>query len=189
MQTKTERKCIATGVVKPVEELLRFTITPDNTLVPDFDKKIDGRGLYVCVSSKLLKKALNKKLFSKSARICLKASSDLDKQTEQLLYQKGLSWVNLARKAGALVAGFEKVKANILKHKVAFIIEATDASDESSSKLKADIEDMKILKVYTSQELSEALNTENTVYIAILKSDIAQKVYDNIKRYQTFLES
>jgi len=188
-ETQTTRKCVVTGSVKPLSELLRFVITPDNMLVPDFDKKLDGRGLYVCVSDKLLKKALEKKLFTKSARVCLKISQDFEKQTRHLLYQKGLNWVNLARKAGALVTGFEKVKASILKHQAAFVIKAADAADDGAKKLKAVIDDIEMFDVYNSDDLSTALKTENTVYVAVLKGDISSKVYENIKRYQTFLEN
>lgn len=188
-QTKNQRKCIVTGEVKPLTELLRFTLTPDNALVPDFDKRLDGRGLYVCVSKKLLQKALEKRMFAKSVHKGLKISNDLEKQTEHLLYRKGLDWVNLARKAGALAAGFEKVKANILKHKVAFVIEGADASDDISQKIETADNQVEVFKVYNSEDLSAAIKTENTVYIAILKSDIAAKVYENIKRYQTFLEN
>ena len=188
-ETQTTRKCVVTGSVKPLSELLRFVVTPDNMLVPDFDKKLDGRGLYVCVSNKLLKKALEKKLFTKSARVCLKISQDFEKQTRHLLYQKGLNWVNLARKAGALAVGFEKVKASILKHQAAFVIRAADAADDGAKKLKAVVDDVQVFDMYNSDDLSTALKTENTVYIAVLKGDISSKVYENIKRYQTFLEN
>lgn len=188
-KTQTERKCIVTGETQPPASLLRFVLTPDKVLVPDFDKKLAGRGLYVCVSQKLLKKAIEKQLFTKSARTPLKMPKDLMDQVQHLLYLKGLNWLNLARKAGALIAGFEKVKANLLKHKVAFLIEATDASEGESQKLRVAAEDREVFKVYGSEDLSTALKTENTVYIAVLKSDIASKVYENIKRYQTFLEN
>ena len=188
-QTKNQRKCVVTGVVKQPCEMLRFVVAPDNMLVPDFDKKLDGRGLYVCLSKKLLKKALDKKLFSKSARTCLKISEDFLEQTERLLYQKGLNWVNLARKAGALTAGFEKVKESISKNKAAFVIEAADAAGDGCKKLKAANDNLEVFKMYGSDDLSAALKTENTVYIAVLKSDISPKVYENLKRYQTFLEN
>ena len=189
MEKETSRKCIVTGEVKSVDELLRFVKTPDNVLVPDFDKKLDGRGLYVSLSQKTLKKALDKNLFVKSVRSFLKISETLEQEVEHLLYQKGLDWVNLARKAGALVTGFEKVKANILKNKVAFVIEAADAADDSRRKIEALSGNLEILRVYRSQDLDTALRKETTVFAAVLKDKMAAKVYQNIKRYQTFLEN
>ena len=41
-----ERKCIVEGTVKPVAELLRF-VELNNALLPDFNKKLPGKGMYV----------------------------------------------------------------------------------------------------------------------------------------------
>ncbi len=189
MQQDTTRKCIASGEIKETDALLRFVKTPDSRLVPDFNKKLEGRGLYVSNSKTLLKKALEKNLFIKSIHLFLKIPENFEQEVEHLLYQKGLDWLNLARKAGALVTGFEKVKANIVKHKVAFVVEATNAAEDSSQKLEALHQNLEMLKIYNTDDLDKALNKENTVFVAVLKSDIAPKVYENIKKYQTFMEN
>ena len=187
-ELETERRCVATGEVLPKERLLRFVKTHDSRLVPDFDKKIDGRGLYVSNSRQALRKALEKNLFIKSIHLFLKIPEDFEQMVEKLLYQRGLNSINLARKAGALVTGFEKVKAKMEKNQVAFLIEATDASEDGSNKLRAAAKDLDVLKVYSTDDLDVALNKENTVHIAVLKSNIAGMVYENVKRYQTFLD-
>ena len=87
------------------------------------------------------------------------------------------------------MTGFEKVKTNILKNKVAFIIEAADAANDSSRKMEAVSSNLETIKVYSIEDLDTALNKEKTVYLAILKSKISDMVYQNIKRYQTFLEN
>ena len=66
MKQETEnRKCIVCGEVKEKELLLRFTLAPDNQVVPDFKKKLPGKGIYVSVSKTALQKAVE--------RICLKS--------------------------------------------------------------------------------------------------------------------
>ncbi len=189
MEKELQRKCVATGQIKSQDELLRFVKTPDSRLVPDFNKKLEGRGLYVSNSKTTLKAALDKNLFIKSIHVFLKIPEDFLDQVEHLLYQRGLDALNLARKAGALVTGFEKVKTNILKNKVAFVIEAADSADDSSHKIASIAKNLETLKVYNSQDLDVAFNKESTVYVAVLKSNIADMVYKNIKRYQTFLEN
>lgn len=45
MKQETEnRKCIVCGEVKEKELLLRFTLAPDNQVVPDFRKNCRGKG-------------------------------------------------------------------------------------------------------------------------------------------------
>lgn len=186
MEKETERRCIVSGKVKPAAELLRFVKTEDSRLVPDFNKKIPGRGLYVTNSRKMLKTALDKNLFVKSIHQNLKIEDNFLETVEALLHKKGLEAINLARKAGAAVAGFEKVKESILKNKAAFVIAAADAGKDGSEKMEALSKDLEILKIYTINELDNALDKVNTVYIAVLKSSIAQMVYTNLKRYQSF---
>ena len=110
MEKETERKCIATGLVKPQNELLRFVKTEGGELIPDFNKKFAGKGIYVSVSRQALQKALLKNLFAKATRGHVKIQDNLPEMVEQLLRKKSLDSLNLARKAGALVTGFEKVK-------------------------------------------------------------------------------
>lgn len=188
MEKETNRKCIATGQIKPKDELLRFVKTPDSRLVPDFNKKLEGRGLYVSISKKALKTAIEKNLFIKSIHLHLKIEDNFLDMVEQLLHKRGLDSINLARKAGALVTGFEKVKEKILRNKVAFLIEAQDAGQDGAQKIKAISENLETIKLYCVEELDNALDKVNTVHIAVLKSDIAKMVYENLKRYQTFLD-
>ncbi len=188
MEKETDRKCIATGQIKPKDELLRFVKTPDNRLVPDFNKKLEGRGLYVSNSKKALKTALDKNLFIKSIHLHLKIEDNFLTMVEQLLYKRGLDSINLARKAGALVTGFEKVKEKILKNKVAFLIEANNAGQDGVQKIRAISGNLEVIKCYNVEDLDTAMNKVNTVHVAVLKSDIAKMVYENLKRYQTFLD-
>ena len=147
-----ERKCIVEGTVKPVAELLRF-VELNNALLPDFNKKLPGKGMYVTGNRLSLTKALEKKLFNKASRHNLKIAEGFAEMVEDLIKQKALDSLNLARKAGALVTGFEKVKEAVKKNKVDFM----------------------------------ALNKENTVHLAVLKSDMSRMVYNNLKKYQNFL--
>ncbi len=41
----TERLCIATRVVRPIEDLIRFVIAPDGEAVPDLKHNLPGRGV------------------------------------------------------------------------------------------------------------------------------------------------
>lgn len=189
MAKETEnRKCVLTGKILPKEELLRFVLLTDGTVLPDFNKKIDGHGFYLSVSKKLLTELaskpnpLNKVLHTKTI-----IGEDLPQIVEKILYQKGLDAVNLARKAGDLVSGFEKVKDVIAKGKAAFVIEASDAGEDGKQKIAAIAKDLEKITLYDVATLSKALNRENTVYLAVKKGPMSAMVRSAFKRYQTFL--
>lgn len=188
MTKETEmRKCVLTGNVKPKDELLRFILLPDGTVVPDFNKKLAGHGFYISNSKKLLteltvKNPLNKILHTKTM-----INENLPEMVEQILRKKGLDTVNLARKAGDLVLGLEKVKDIIARGKAAFVIEANDAGDDGKQKIAAMAKDLEQYDLYDIATLSKALGRENTVYLAVKNTPMSKAVRLAFKRYQTFL--
>ena len=182
------RKCVLTGKIMPKEELLRFVLMSDGTVLPDFNKKLGGHGFYLSNSKKMLSELaakanpLNKILHTKTIM-----SEDFPQIVEQILYKRGLDALNLARKAGDLVLGFEKVKDIIAKGKAAFVIEATDAGEDGRQKIAAMAKDLEKFTLYDVASLSNALNRENTVYLAVKKSSMSVMVRSAFQRYQTFL--
>src|SRR5574344_1103005 len=104
------RKCVLNGQVLNKENLLRFIVLDDGTLVPDFNKKLGGRGIYVSNSKKLLEDIVTKNLLTKVLHKKIVVDANLPQIVEQILAKKGLDAINLSRKAGDLILGFEKVK-------------------------------------------------------------------------------
>ena len=108
---------------------------------------------------------------------------------EDILAQKGLDALNLARKAGSLVLGFEKVKDIVNKGKAAFVIEASDAGEDGKQKIATIAKNLEKFSLYDVATLDKALGRDNTVYLVVIKSNISSMVYDTFKRYQTFLNT
>lgn len=183
-----ERKCIVTGKVLPKAELLRFVVLPDGRMLPDFNKKLGGKGVYLSNSKTLLTGlTLKKNPLNKILHTNVIIAPELPQMVDQILAKKCLDAVNLARKAGDLILGFEKVKDIITKGKAAFVIEATDAGDDGKQKIATIAKDLEKFSLYDVATLSEALNRENTVYFAVAKSQISDMVREAFRRYQTFL--
>lgn len=190
MKQETEnRKCIVCGEVKDKEQLLRFTLTPDNRVVPDFKKKLPGGGIYVSNSLKMLKTAIEKNLFAKAVKKNVKVNAELIQTVENILRKKGLESICLAKKAGVLVTGFEKAAEKIKRGKVAFILEARDAGADGHQKMMQLARDLEVFALYDIEELDKALDKVNTVHAAFVKGEMSKMVYNEFKRLQTFLNS
>ena len=181
-----ERKCILTGSIKPISEMLRF-VELDNTLLPDFNKKLPGKGMYITNSRFSLVSALEKKLFHRVSRHNLKISENFVDMVEQLLKQKALDSINIARKSGALVTGYEKVREAIKKNSVEFLIEANDAAKDGKEKMVLLAKTIEIFNLFSIDELDKTLNKVNTVHLAVTKNNVSESVYLNLKKYQNFI--
>ena len=67
-QDTEDRKCILTGEVKSKDELLRFTLISGGRVIPDFKKKLPGRGIYVSNSKQKLETTIQKNQFAKATK-------------------------------------------------------------------------------------------------------------------------
>lgn len=188
-QNEVERKCIVTGQILPKEKLLRFTLTPENEVVPDFKKKLPGRGIYVTNSKKVLQKAIEKNLFAKAAKGKAKPAKDLAEMVEHLLKKRALDAVSLARKAGDLVTGMDKVSDVLKRGQAAFVMEAEDAGEDGSKRITLAAQGLKIWRLFTTEELDKALNKVNTVHSAFKKGETARMVQNEFEKFADFLNS
>ncbi len=104
-----ERRCIVSGESGGKDGLIRFVLDPEGQVVPDLAEKLPGRGLWVTAVREMVEKAALKGHFAKAAKAPAKAAPELADLVERLLARRAADALGLARKAGALETGFEKV--------------------------------------------------------------------------------
>src|SRR5437763_14545771 len=80
-----ERMCIVTRERRAPEELIRFVLGPDGTVVPDVRAKLPGRGVWVTAEAKLVAEAVRRQAFSRGLKASARATQDLPAETEALL--------------------------------------------------------------------------------------------------------
>ena len=176
-----ERKCIATGKVRPTHELLRFVVGPDGQAVPDMLEKLPGRGIWVSAERAALERAVNKGLFSRAARQKIKAPCDLCDTVEAQLAQRVVNLISLARKGGAAVSGYEKVKAWLAGDEAEVLIQASDGSGRGKSKLSTPYGG-NFVGWLTSAEIGQAFGRQSAVHAALRAGGLAQRVVEEAAR-------
>jgi predicted RNA-binding protein YlxR (DUF448 family) len=130
------RRCIVTGEVKPREAMLRFVVSPDKTIVPDLGEKLPGRGLWLTPDASTLAQAIEKKAFQRAARQRVKVPADFAALVTSLFRQRLCDQLGLARRAGAAIAGFEKVDEQIRRGRIKLLLVAADAGKDGRHKLE-----------------------------------------------------
>jgi len=181
------RKCVISGKVLPKDELLRFAVLPDGRLLPDFNKKLGGRGVYVFNSRKILESLTVKNSLNKILHKKVVVEENLPQLVEQLLSRKGLEALNLARKSGDLIFGLEKVRECLAENKAAFVIEAADAGADGKQKIARTAQSPEKFTLYSTADLAAMFGRDNTVYLAVKKGRTERFVYSALKKYQFFL--
>lgn len=181
------RKCIVTGEVLEKEQLLRFVKAPDGRIVPDFKKRLPGKGVYVVNAKTALEKAIKANLFAKALKEKARVDAELAEQVEHLLLKQALDAISLAKKAGVLILGMDKVTEAVKKGKVAFLLEASDAGSDGHKKMMAYAKNLEVFNLFKIEELDKELARENTVYLALAKGNMAKAVRETFVRLTSFL--
>ena len=180
------RRCIASGNVVPTDRLIRFVVGPNDELVPDLEGRLPGRGLWVSAAAPALAQAVSKDLFSKSARRRVRLADDLIDRVERLLVKRCQSQLGLARRGGAVVLGFEKVRSMIRAGDAAVLITASDASADGRIKLARLDAALERVHILNRDELSLAVGRENVVHAALARGRLAAQFVSDGRRLAGF---
>jgi hypothetical protein len=193
--SREERRCIVSGEVGPREALIRFVIGPDDLVVPDLGERLPGRGIWVTATREAVETAIRKGLFAKAARTKAMAAEGLADEIEGLLAKRAAAALGLARKAGALVTGYEKVLAEISAGRLAILIEARDGSEDGMRKLAGAMKSRyaalqkapaPILRPLWGNEMDLALGRANVVHAALSTGSMERKVFGDLARLESY---
>lgn len=174
---ETERRCIVTGDVQPKAGLVRFVVSPEGVVLPDLGEKLPGRGIWITADRELITKAAAKGLFARAARAQVTVPENLVAMVEDGLARRVVDLVSLARKAGAAVCGFEKVKGWLAEGKARVLLQASDGSDRGKGKLWTP-QGGRWFGCLTAAELGLAFGRDNVIHGALASGGLSIRVVE-----------
>jgi hypothetical protein len=192
------RRCIATGDTVLTDSLVRFVVGPDSVIFPDLAGELPGRGIWVGGRRDLLELAVKKRLFARAAKKVVSAAEDLPDQVDAALARRCLALLGLAKRAGQLTLGYEKVRAMLLSDGKATVVTARDGSLKGRQKLLSGRSGdavvgggtigsgRRIIDQFIIEELSLALGGENVVHAALRASGLADRFIIECRRLKEF---
>lgn len=178
-----DRKCLATGEVQPKHGLVRFVIGPDGQVVADIMGKLPGRGVYVTAEREALEVAVKKKLFSRGFKTQVTMPDGLVDEVERQILRRLVELLSLARKSGAAVGGYEKVKDWLSKEEAQVLIQAIDGSGRGKSKLSTPHKGSYI-GCLTADELGMAFGRQTVIHAALASGGLSKRVVEEAQRLQ-----
>ena len=189
-QASRERRDIVSGEVMAEARLIRFVTGPDGAAVPDLARKLPGRGMWVAADRVSVETAAKRGLFARSAKAKVTAPKDLADEVAKLLKSRILSGLGLAKRAGDLTSGFEKVASTIAAGKAAWLIEASDGAADGRRKILQVVRRQSpapgLIGLYSAEELGLALGRENVIHTAFLAGRAAERWGEDVRRFAGF---
>ena len=187
------RMCAVTRSVLPESELIRFVAAPDGALVADLKAKLPGRGIWIGAERRRVAEAVKRNVFQRGLARPLTPAADLADQVAARLKEVALGRLGLARKAGAILAGFAKVEAAIGHERLQAVLLAADAAEDGERKIAqalyrrfGDKGQLPVLRLFGSEELSLAMGRPNVIHAAVLQAPAGMSFVEAAIRLQRY---
>lgn len=188
------RTCIITKQELPQDHLIRFVIDPGGAVVADLAGKLPGRGVYVTATRAAVAEAARKGVFARGFKRQVTVAdglvTDLDGQLERASKQA----FSLARKAGLVTTGFQKVDAEISAGRAEVLLHARDGRPDGIGKLDRKFRAVQsekggtatIFTCFSSDDLSLAIGGENVIHAAMAAGGQTRAFVRCVERLQHF---
>lgn len=174
-----ERTCIVTRKTAEPDDLIRFVVGPDSSIVPDLKRNLPGRGCWVTADRKHIDLAVKKSAFGKALKAEIAVPKNLGDMVDGILAKAALGALGLARKAGHVLLGATQVEGAVRSGKALAVLHAGEASGDGVRKITqarratVHLEGPAIpaYKLFSERELGLALGGTNVIHAAVLATD------------------
>ena len=186
------RSCALTRARRPRDELIRFVLAPDGTVVPDLKERLPGRGVWLTAARDAVADAVKRKVFSRSFKTETKVPEELPATVERLLAEAALSALALANKAGEATFGYAKVEETIAGGRVLALIHAREAAEDGCRKLDGKARassfgrPIPAVRAFGTEELGLATGRTNVIHAALIQGGAAESVLAAASRLERY---
>src|SRR6201996_8946871 len=140
-KSATLRMCAVSREQRPVDELIRFVVSPQGEVIADIKRKLPGRGLWISASRQTVAEAVRRHQFSRGFKRDVRVAENLAADIEALLARAAVEALAIAAKAGQVISGFAKVEAALADRRnrgtIAALVHASDGASDGIRKLQA----------------------------------------------------
>lgn len=193
----SERRDIASGAAMDPSLMIRLAFGPDGMVVPDFARKLPGRGAWVAATRAALEAAIEKNAIDRAAKSKIDIPDGFVDLIEKGLAQKVLGLLGMAKRAGEVETGFDKVRGAAQTGVLAYRFEARDGSEDGRGKIRVnakaaakelDEAPAPVIGCFDARELGAVVGRDHLVHVGVRKGRLAKALQKELTRLAGFRE-
>jgi uncharacterized protein len=188
----SDRFCVVTRAVRPIEDMIRFVVAPNGEVVADLKHKLPGRGVWMTATQSALATAVNTKVFARGFRREVRLGANFVANVDRLLENTVLDALAMARKAGSVAMGFAQVETALRREGVIALVHAAEAASDGVKKLDSarrqnrQLGAVAIVRILTAAQLDLALGRPNVIHAALLADRASETFMGRLRRLERF---
>jgi hypothetical protein len=173
--TGSQRRCVVTGTVADKADMIRLAGDPEGTVIPDVAEKLPGRGAWVLADPQAVAGLSGQKAARRLARQLgqgpIRGIEELPARLDRRLAAYALESLSLARRAGTVQAGFDKVHGAVKAGDTLLLGLAREAGDDSTDRLLrlagGVAPDIPVTQDFDGVSIASALGRDHVVFFAL----------------------
>jgi uncharacterized protein len=186
------RRCALSRARRPKDDLIRFVLGPDGTVVPDLKEKLPGRGVWLTAAHDAVAEAVKRNVFASALKTQAKPAPDLADLVDRLLSEAALGAFALANKAREVTFGHAKVEEALAKAPVLALVHAREAAEDGCRKLDGKARAARAgaaipaVRSLGADELGLASGRANVIHAALIQGGAARRFLAAAQRLERY---
>ncbi|WP_051329233.1 DUF448 domain-containing protein [Geminicoccus roseus] len=183
---RNPRRSVLSRTRQDRDGMLRFVRDPQGQVVFDVDARLPGRGFWLEADRGSVALAVKRQALTRAAGPGSRVAPDLMVHIEEALVRRGLDRIGLARRAGAVVNGFDEVERSLRSGRAKLLIQALDAAEDGLQKLGRIAKDLPTVRLFDRLELGRALGRDEAVHLVVTHESHATPLMTIVRRLAGF---
>ena len=169
------------------KDFIKFSLSPDNKLVPDLHNNLPGKSIWVPANKKLIKYVQERDDVKAHFGVSLLFSNDLVYLVKKILRKKILNSISLAKKASYLAIGLDKIKIQLTEKKHCLIVVAKGAKSLQNYSFFSSKNISCFENLLYQKDLEKCTGKNNVKYVGILSKNFKKTIQVDLNKLKGFM--
>ena len=171
------------------DDFIKFSLSPDNKLVPDLHNNLPGKAIWAPANKSLIKCIQERDDVKEHLGVSFLFSSDLVFLVKKILRKKILNSISLTKKAGYLAIGLDSIKSQLMERKHCLIIVAKEAKSLKNYSFFSSNTISCFENLLHQKDLDLSTGKNNVKYVGILSKNFKKTIQVDLNKLKGFMEN
>ena len=170
-------------------DFIKFSLSPDNKLVPDLHNNLPGKSIWVPANQKLITYIQERDDVKAHFGVSRLFSNDLVYLVKKILRKKILDSISLTKKAGYLAIGLDTIKTQLIEKNHCLIVVAKGAKTLQSYSVFSVSYTPCFENLLCQRDLEKSTGKNNVKYVGILSKNFKKTIQVDLNKLKGFMET
>ena len=171
------------------DDFIKFTLSPDNSLVPDLHNTLPGKSIWLPPNKALMRDILDGEEVRVHFGVSQLFTEDLVFLVQKTLRKKILDSISMSKKAGYLSIGLDAIKTQLIEKKHCLVVVAKDAKSLKKYPFFSSTSISCFENLLYQKDLEKSTGKNNVKYVGILSKNFKKTIQADLNKLKGFMET